>query len=186
MKRQYLYFTTIFIALQLSVVLSVNAQTIIGPTFVMQGTTQQYQVQTSSAGGSFSVTGGAIITSQYSATGNCAAQQVMTQQNSLMAQPQVIIPPSGYCYTAYVNWGGGSGTVNFLVNGVQQTSINVTVCAPPQTPNTTFLIQNCGSIVIAYYGSPPAGSTWYWQTSATGTSTANTRRAPAPGALRSR
>src|SRR5690606_8398730 len=42
----------------------------------------------------------------------------------------------------------------------------------PATPNTTFTItQNCSSTNVLRNTNPPSGVQWYWQTSASGTST---------------
>ncbi|MEE4001700.1 MopE-related protein, partial [Tenacibaculum sp. FZY0031] len=43
----------------------------------------------------------------------------------------------------------------------------------PATPSTPTITKNCGSTVLTR-GTPPSGSTWYWQSSSSGTSTANT------------
>jgi RHS repeat-associated protein len=81
---------------------------------------------------------------------------------------------SGY----YVSWkwtNGGNGVVNFSAYGQLLGTLNVSVSCPTvSTPNGSFLYSSaCGNNTITYTGTPPAGITWYWQTSATGTSTAN-------------
>ncbi|WP_417801081.1 MopE-related protein, partial [Tenacibaculum sp.] len=43
----------------------------------------------------------------------------------------------------------------------------------PATPSTPTITKNCGSTVLTR-GTPPSGITWYWQSSSSGTSTANT------------
>jgi YD repeat-containing protein len=73
----------------------------------------------------------------------------------------------------------GTATIEFKSNGVTQASMNVTVnpCGTvPSAPSVTFTVSTnaCGNKTITRSGSsPPVGITWYWQSSATGTSTTN-------------
>ncbi|MCG8697006.1 MAG: T9SS type A sorting domain-containing protein [Bacteroidales bacterium] len=83
-----------------------------------------------------------------------------------------------------VQWlSGGSGTVEVNIYTDSPISydyyeglLNVSVsgCVAPSTPNTSFnKSYNCASTVVTRTGNPPSGETWYWQTSATGTSKSN-------------
>ncbi len=45
----------------------------------------------------------------------------------------------------------------------------------PGTPSSISVVNNCGSSVLTR-GNPPSGITWYWQSSASGTSTANSAK----------
>ena len=87
---------------------------------------------------------------------------------------------SGTMYWATITFtAGGSGNVNFLMNGgiVSSFPVNVSSCSPPATPPVTFVLDpsTCTprNLTYTYSSGPPAGVTWYWQTSASGTSTAN-------------
>src|SRR5690606_3432885 len=51
-------------------------------------------------------------------------------------------------------------------------SIKVTVVAQIGTPSAISVTNNCGSTLLTR-GAPPNGITWYWQSTAGGTSTAN-------------
>jgi hypothetical protein len=75
-------------------------------------------------------------------------------------------------YYAEVQWtSAGTGIVEFRDQNYNlRGSKSVTVQVP--VPNTTYSnTQNCGSTIVTRSGSPPAATTWYWQTSSTGTST---------------
>ncbi len=73
----------------------------------------------------------------------------------------------------------GSGTItvgwfdNFTFQQYYaQTSVQVTP-APPSTPSApTVLSNNCNSTTLQH-GTPPTGVTWYWQSTADGTSTSD-------------
>jgi len=85
----------------------------------------------------------------------------------------------GLNYIGVIYWTGlGPCVVKFIGNGNILGQMNVTVSCPTvTTPNATFSYPNgttaCGSVPINYSGSPPGGTTWYWQTTTTGTSQAN-------------
>ena len=82
---------------------------------------------------------------------------------------------SGTTYYVTVTWTTvGSGYLTFN-NDLASLTVNVLCsCCPPATPIATFsYTASCGSTQITRTGTPPSGVTWYWQTSATGTSTAN-------------
>ncbi|WP_420552089.1 DUF6443 domain-containing protein [Tenacibaculum aiptasiae] len=51
-------------------------------------------------------------------------------------------------------------------------SIHISVNTVPSTPPTASVVNNCGSSVLTK-GSQPSGVTFYWQSSASGTSTSN-------------
>ncbi|WP_420552113.1 DUF6443 domain-containing protein [Tenacibaculum aiptasiae] len=51
-------------------------------------------------------------------------------------------------------------------------SIHISVNTVPSTPPTVSVVNNCGSSVLTK-GSQPSGVTFYWQSSASGTSTSN-------------
>ncbi|MEN8191466.1 MAG: DUF6443 domain-containing protein, partial [Bacteroidota bacterium] len=51
-------------------------------------------------------------------------------------------------------------------------SISYTVNTVPSIPSSPTITNNCGSTVLTR-STPPAGITWYWQSSSTGTSTSN-------------
>lgn len=75
-------------------------------------------------------------------------------------------------YTASVYLNGNTNLVmEFYENGgIAHSSFSYTVTPSPATPgNPTSNSPNCGSVTITRNGNPPAGETWYWQTSSTGT-----------------
>lgn len=84
---------------------------------------------------------------------------------------------SGTNYSANVKWiDGGSATLVFSGNGQNLGNKAITISCPSQAiPNTTFTYttNTCGPKTITRTGTPPAGSQWCWQTSATGTGTGN-------------
>lgn len=84
---------------------------------------------------------------------------------------------SGTTYYADVTWtSAGTGTLVMSAYGSPVVTLNVTVtCPSATTPNATFSYSSntCGNKTITYTGTPPAGVTWYWQTSSTGTDTSN-------------
>ncbi|CAM1359482.1 conserved hypothetical protein [Tenacibaculum litoreum] len=51
-------------------------------------------------------------------------------------------------------------------------SVSYSINTLPNTPSTPTITKNCGSTVLTK-GSSPTGITWYWQSSNSGTSTAN-------------
>ncbi|WP_272152186.1 MULTISPECIES: DUF6443 domain-containing protein, partial [Pseudomonadati] len=51
-------------------------------------------------------------------------------------------------------------------------SIHISVYTVPSVPSTASVVNNCGSSVLTK-GSQPSGVTYYWQSSASGTSTSN-------------
>src|SRR5260221_97992 len=89
----------------------------------------------------------------------------------------------GLNYIGVIQWNSsGTANVNFIGNGNLLGTMSVTVTCPAvAAPNATFNYPNgtsaCGSVLINYSASPPAGVTWYWQTTSTGTSQANSSNA---------
>jgi RHS repeat-associated protein len=82
---------------------------------------------------------------------------------------------NGTVYSADIKWNnGGSATLTF--NGYGQpvgSPLNITInCPTVSQPSTTFTYSTntCGPKTITASGSAPAGLTWYWQTSSSGTS----------------
>ncbi|NER12755.1 hypothetical protein GWK08_04835 [Leptobacterium flavescens] len=51
-------------------------------------------------------------------------------------------------------------------------SVSYSINSIPATPSTPTVINNCDNTVLTR-GTPPSGITWYWQSSASGTSTSN-------------
>ncbi|RSC92064.1 DUF6443 domain-containing protein [Tenacibaculum singaporense] len=51
-------------------------------------------------------------------------------------------------------------------------SVSYSINTVPSTPSTPTITKNCGNTVLTK-GSSPSGITWYWQSSSSGTSTAN-------------
>lgn len=84
---------------------------------------------------------------------------------------------SGNQYSADIYWETpGTASLTVLSNDYQGLgSITVTVnTAGPDKPNTTFtIIENCARTTVRRNSSPGTGVEWFWQTSATGTSTSS-------------
>jgi len=87
---------------------------------------------------------------------------------------------SGSTYTATIHWtASGSEVVRFTVNGSTVSSKGVTIgCPTLTTPTAGFAYPNttsaCQGVLINYsYDDNINGVAWFWQTSSTGTSTAN-------------
>lgn len=80
---------------------------------------------------------------------------------------------SGINYSVTIYWSTlGTGSLSFIDGGNIVAFMNVTITdnrAP--IPVTTFsVVNNCGNTVITRNTNPPAGVTWFWQTSAYGVS----------------
>ncbi|MEQ1585776.1 MAG: DUF6443 domain-containing protein [Cyclobacteriaceae bacterium] len=80
---------------------------------------------------------------------------------------------SGTIYYASISWtSAGTSTIGFSAYGqAPMATLNVTIsCPTAATPSTTFSYSSnvCGPQTISYSGGPPAGVTWYWQTSSGG------------------
>src|SRR5690606_3882208 len=70
---------------------------------------------------------------------------------------------NGLVFIKY-NWGQN------IMKSVTQSS---PTAVPPAVPgNPSIASSTCGQVVLQRTGTPPSGVTWYWQTTATGTSTA--------------
>ncbi|MCE7864499.1 MAG: hypothetical protein DYG99_13235, partial [Bacteroidetes bacterium CHB5] len=82
---------------------------------------------------------------------------------------------SGTTYSASIRWNTPGTASLYFINysgGGQMGSLSVTTAVG--TPDATISYQqNCGSTVITRTTNPPSGVNWYWQTTATGTSTTN-------------
>jgi hypothetical protein len=79
---------------------------------------------------------------------------------------------------SWTNTTGSTQTVYFVVDGFSGSGDFVlewsVVAPPPATPGTPISNSpNCNNVTISANGSAPVGEVWYWQISATGTSTAN-------------
>lgn len=86
---------------------------------------------------------------------------------------------SGSTYTAYVTWTAiGSQQVKFKNNTTVIHVLNVTVtCGGTPSPSFSVESDQCSPRTVTYTGTPPGATTWYWQTSSTGTSTSNSTNA---------
>lgn len=88
---------------------------------------------------------------------------------------------SGATYYADVYFNSpGPGIVEFLNEYLSPiASLFVTIqnasCTPPANPSVSFSVSSstCPPRTLSYTGAPPSGVTWYWQTSASGTSMGN-------------
>lgn len=87
---------------------------------------------------------------------------------------------SGTTYYADVYFNSpGPGIVEFLNEYMSPVgTVYVTIqssCTPPANPSVSFSVSSstCPPRTLSYTGTPPAGITWYWQTSASGTSMGN-------------
>ncbi len=79
----------------------------------------------------------------------------------------------GTSYTVTVQWGSGSRNKVTFYNGITTiSSLTVTFGSGPSTPPMPTIMNNCGSTVLTRT-TPPSGETYYWQSSASGTSTSN-------------
>ncbi len=83
---------------------------------------------------------------------------------------------SGTSNSVDVTWSApcGTGTLTFKNLNTVISTLNVTINPTLATPTGTFTsTQYCRYTTITRNGTPPTGETWYWQTSASGTSTTN-------------
>ncbi len=81
---------------------------------------------------------------------------------------------SGTSNSCTVTWSStcGTGTLTFRNLSTVISTLNVTINATLATPTGTFsTTQYCRYTTLTRNGTPPTGETWYWQTSASGTST---------------
>jgi RHS repeat-associated protein len=80
---------------------------------------------------------------------------------------------SGATYYASIKWHTSITSASLTVldhNSTQRGSLTVNVGVA--VPSTTYLmVKNCASTTVTRQTNPPTGVNWYWQTSATGTST---------------
>jgi len=83
---------------------------------------------------------------------------------------------SGLNFYATIFWGSSGSKAVVVIDGNSfQSLLGVTVSPTPVVPSTSFsmVTQNCGSSIIKRESNPPTGIIWYWQTTSTGTSVAN-------------
>jgi Domain of unknown function (DUF6443) len=66
----------------------------------------------------------------------------------------------------------GSSSFGTVTGTYWETYVNI-VSVPPLPTTPVVQSYGCGSAVIAFSGTPPAGVTWYWQDNISGVSTAN-------------
>lgn len=84
---------------------------------------------------------------------------------------------SGTTYYASITWTtGGTCTLGFSAYGqapmaTKSITVNCPTLAAPNA-NFSYSTNTCGDKTISYTINPPAGVTWYWQTSSVGTSIA--------------
>ena len=124
------------------------------------------------------------ITSFSPITGGCVGSTITINGSGLSNATSVtigntaatILTNSANVITATVGT-GTTGTVKVTTAAGTATSLgSFTVYALPANPgNPTSNSPQCSpsNVTITRNGTPPSGVTWYWQTSATGTSTAN-------------
>ncbi|HTJ51991.1 MAG TPA: DUF6443 domain-containing protein [Cyclobacteriaceae bacterium] len=145
--QRFIFITILFLSAY-----TVNAQ-ITGPTSVTLGQSASYLVYEDIVYSpfNFTVVGGTVTASSRSGTN----------------------------YNVTITWNFvGAGSLKFNQDG-QTLAVTVTgTCAymNPVTPTATFSVSTpvCGpSRTISYTGTPPAGYTWFWQTTSTGTATTN-------------
>ncbi|MDY8138214.1 DUF6443 domain-containing protein [Aquimarina sp. 2201CG5-10] len=55
-------------------------------------------------------------------------------------------------------------------------TVNYAIKTTPSIPAPPVVIENCGSTILNFSTTPPSNTTWYWQSTPTGTSTSNTSR----------
>lgn len=72
--------------------------------------------------------------------------------------------------TRYIKWTFTKGTSNMTMDDVTITKL---ACTTPTTPSGTFAgsTTGCGSVPIVFTATIPAGESYYWQSSASGTAT---------------
>jgi hypothetical protein len=131
------------------------AQTINGPANVSAGATASYSFDSGITYlfGAWAATGGTVASSS----------------------------SSGTTYTCTIQWGAaGTGTVTFKNKSTTVSSLSIAICSPPGAPSSAFTYASkcfqhvTGEVtVITRTASPPSGQTWYWQTTPSGTATAN-------------
>lgn len=141
------------VALLILLAVSSSAQSISGPSTVNAEDNVTYSISGVDADfPNWTVTSGATVTFQYSGR----------------------ICEADYCANIYFT-SAGTKTIRFKDGNTTIASRTVTVQGtPPPPPNATITTSHpfCGSTTITRTNNPPTGVRWYWQTSASGTSTA--------------
>jgi RHS repeat-associated protein len=141
------YLTLLLLVCSLFLTRESEGQTIVGPTPVAFNSTQNYSLYDD-----------VIYTSP---------NWSLSSGGGIISQSHV-----GLDHYVQVQWTEpGVHTLSFWDGSTQVHTKNVTVnCPSIPKPTTTFNItQNCGSTDITRVANPPANTTWYWQTSSSGT-----------------
>lgn len=89
-----------------------------------------------------------------------------TKQNMTITSVQATWTMSGTNVVMY----NAEGFYNYYYG---ENIVTVSSSSAPSTPPNPIILSNCGSVVLQRSGTPPTGITWYWQSSASGTSTTN-------------
>jgi RHS repeat-associated protein len=122
--------------------------------------------------GSTTVTVGSAVTYTYNdgIVYTSGTFQILTGSGSISTSR------SGSTYSGAAQFtAGGTVVIAFMANGASKATLSITVnCSSVPTPVATFSYSNnCSGTTITYSGTPPTGVSWYWQTTSTGTTTAN-------------
>ncbi len=95
---------------------------------------------------------------------------------NLSYSPSIAVPNGSTLTVRVYGYYTDATTYNFYNKNVVISGTTISTCTAPANPgNPTSNSPQCTSpgVTLTRTGSPPAGEIWYWQTSATGTSTAN-------------
>lgn len=99
----------------------------------------------------------------------------VTSEGTIVAASEV-----GTRYEITISWTDfGTATISFFnecTGGLISTKTVTVSCSAGSVPDPVINLPggpSCGPKTLAYTETPPAGITWYWQTSPTGTSTTN-------------
>jgi hypothetical protein len=119
------------------------------------------QYSASAAGPWTTIAGSTVDQTNHTVSANCANKSLS------------FTPPAGALFVRFVAaWSAGDYYLNF-------DNINVIEIQTPPTPTQAAGTPTCsGGTTLDVVGSPQANTTWYWQTSATGTSTATPYAGP--------
>jgi hypothetical protein len=74
-----------------------------------------------------------------------------------------------------IQWSGsaGTGTIRWRDKWTIYTERNITIGGPPDTPPTPTVQHECTQGRLLFNGTPPSETTWYWQTTSSGTDMSN-------------
>ena len=119
------------------------------------------QYASSAAGPWTTVAGSLVDQTNHIVSGSCATKSV------------AFTPSAGAVFVRFnCTWAGGDYYLNF-------DEISAVEIPAPPTPTQDLALPTCASgSTIDVVGTPPANTTWYWQTTATGTSTATPYAGP--------